>query len=154
MAINAVAPWEGILEWVGEAASGTTRTGNEWANVDFALKYQDHQMNEKVIVFQAYGVDRVNKLCSLPVGTPLKVLWWPEANQSRDGRYFPKNTAISISVVKPEAKAVDTNVRRPDYPQQTSVHGTAYVQAPAPTPQPPLPPYDGPADVPSDDLPF
>ena len=155
MATNAVAPWEGTLEWVGEPNSGKTRTGNEWKSVNFALKYQDHQMNEKFIVFEAFGVDRVDKLLSLPKGTPLKVGWWPEANQSRDGRYFPKNSAISIGLVKAEPKAADTNLRRPDFPQQgTFVPGAAYAQVP--TPQPPLPAYDGPVDdLPGDDgLPF
>ena len=154
MAINAVAPWEGALEWVGEPNEGKTQAGKDWKSVDFTLKYTDSQMNEKFITFSAFGVERVDKLLSLPIGTMLKVIWWPESNQARStGKYYPKLNVISIGLVKPEAKPAETNVRRPDYPQQgTSVPGTAYAQVP--TPQPPLPAYDGPADVPSDDLPF
>ena len=154
MATNAVAPWEGALEWVGEPNEGRTQAGKEWKSVDFTLKYKDGQMNEKFITFSAFGVERVDKLLSLPIGTMLKVVWWPESNQARTtGKYYPKLNVISIGLVKPEAKAVDTNVRRPDYPQQgTYVPGTAYAQVP--TPQPPLPAYDDPVDIPSDDLPF
>ena len=154
MAINAVAPWEGVLEWVGEPNEGKTQAGKEWKSVDFTLKYTDSQMNEKFITFSAFGVERVDKLLSLPIGTMLKVVWWPESNQARStGKYYSKLSVISIGLVKPEPKAADTNVRRPDFPQHgTSVPGTAYAQVP--TPQPPLPAYDGPADVDDQDLPF
>ena len=75
MATNAVAPWEGALEWVGEPNEGKTQAGKEWKSVDFTLKYTDGQMNEKFITFSAFGVERVDKLLSLPIGTMLKVVW-------------------------------------------------------------------------------
>lgn len=155
MAINAVAPWEGALEWVGEPNEGKTQAGKDWKSVDFTLKYTDSQMNEKFITFSAFGVDRVDKLLSLPIGTMLKVVWWPESNVARStGKWYPKLSVISIGLATPEPKAADTNVRRPDFPQQgASVLGPAYAQVP--TPQPPLPAYrDSSDDLPDDNLPF
>ena len=145
MAINAVAPWQGTLEWGGEVRSGQGTKGT-WKSVDFCLKYTDHQMAEKYIVFSAFGEDKVDKLLSLAIGTELKVVWWPEANQSRNGMYYGKNSVLSIGLAQPEAKSADTKIRRPDFPQQSS--------GPIPVPVPPLPEYDGPAEPDSQDLPF
>ena len=104
MPVNAVAPWEGELEWVGEPNSGQSpATGQEWKSVDFTVKYQDHQMNERHMTFSAFGVERVNKLLSIPYGTKLKIVWWPDCNQSKNSdRWFPKNSVLQISVIKPE----------------------------------------------------
>lgn len=154
MAENAVAPWVGALEWVGEPNEGQGQNG-QWKSVDFALKYTDHQMNEKSIAFSAFGVDLVDKLLSLPIGTMLKVVWWPEANWSqKTGKYYPKNQVISIGLAKGEAKSADTKITAPTFQQQgTQLPGNAgYAQVPSP--QPPLPTYNGPVDVPLDDLPF
>ena len=103
MAINAVSAWEGTLEWLGEPNSGKTQNGNDWMSVDFTLKYQDSQMNDKEILFSAFGVDRVNKLMSIPKGTTLRVVWWPDCNQARNSdRRFAKNSVINISIVQPQ----------------------------------------------------
>ena len=145
MAINAVAPWQGTLEWVGEVRSGQGTKGT-WKSVDFCLKYTDHQMAEKYIVFSAFGEDKVDKLLSLAIGTELKVVWWPEANQSRNGMYYGKNSVLSIGLAQPEAKSADTKIRRPDFPE---------TRPPEPWKNPiPEPNYE--EDLPNDDsgLPF
>lgn len=116
MATNAVAPWVGELDWVGEPNSGKTQNGKEWKSVDFTLKYQDSQMNEKFIVFSAFGVDKVDKLLSLPAGTTLKVAWWPEANFARNnGKWYPKLSAISINVVTGQQPKTE-KVAAPNFP--------------------------------------
>lgn len=98
MAENAVAPWVGTLSWVGEPMGGTSRSGNTWKSVDFTLCYQDTHMKDKYITFSAFGEDRVDKILSFPLGTVLRVSWWPESVQSRDGdRWFSKNSVLSVS---------------------------------------------------------
>lgn len=155
MAVNAVAPWEGVLDWVGEPNEGEGKNG-KWKSVDFVLKYQDHQMNEKFITFSAFGVDKVDKLLAIPKGTAIKVVWWPDANHvERTGKWYPKNTAISIGLANPEAKSARTDIRVPNFlPQGTQIPGAGSGYKSIPTPQPPLPEYDGPADVDASDLPF
>lgn len=140
MTINAVAPWLGTLEWVGEVKSGQGAKGS-WKSVDFCLKYTDHQMAEKYIVFSAFGEEKVDKLLSFAIGTEIKVVWWPEANQSRNGTYYGKNSAISIGLVKPGAKSADTNIRRPNFPDNRPPE-----QWKNPMPEPN---YEG--DIPDDD---
>lgn len=120
MAINAVAPWEGALDWVGEPNEGQGRNGT-WKSVEFTLKYEDHQMNEKFITFSVFGAEKVDKLLAMQKGTMLKVVWWPEANYvERTGKWYPKLSAISIGLAKTEAKPADTKVTAPNYPE----HGT------------------------------
>lgn len=135
MAINAVAPWEGELVWLGEVNKGKTSTGQEWKSVDFTLRYEDQQMNEKFMTFSVFGVGKVNQLLGYKEGTRLKVLWWPESNQAKNGKYYPKNSVISIYLAEPQVKSADTKITAPSYPQ----------------PQPPLPgnPLDD--DLPAED---
>lgn len=118
MAINAVAPWEGELVWKGEVSRGKTTTGVEWKRMDFTLKYEDHQMNEKFMTFSLFGAGKVSTLEGYALGTWLKVLWWPEASQGRDGKYYPRNSAISIFLAEAPAKSADTKIVTTDYPQQ------------------------------------
>ena len=144
MAVNAVAPWEGALDWIGEVKSGQTQKGT-WKSVDFALKYQDHQMNEKTIVFSAFGEDKVDKLLATPYGTMLKVVWWPEATQGRNsGVWYGKNSAISIGSAQSEAKSADTKITAPSYPAQgTQMPNPGYRTIPQPVPPlPPMPDYN------------
>ena len=145
MAINAVAPWEGELVWVGEPNSGKTQNGREWKSVDFTLKYQDSQMNEKYITFNAFGEDKVDKLTSLPEGTMLKVVWWPNANMARSsGKWYPQLQAISIGLAQAQQPATE-RVAAPNFPPNP-------VQQ-QPGQQVPITGFDG-ADDPSGDLPF
>ena len=143
--INAVAPWVGELEWIGTPAGGRMQNGNEWRSVDFTLKYEDQQMNERHITFQAFGADKVEKLLNLPLGTTLKVLWWPESSQGKSGdRWWGKNNAIAINVVRPEDKPA------PAAPQKREK-----ITAPSyPQPQPPMPAEDRSYTPAPDDLPF
>lgn len=123
MAENAVAPWRGELEWVDEPREGRSKNGTVWKSVNFALKYQDHQLQEKIMVFSAFGAGRVDKLLGMPKGTELKVVWEPEANQSRDGRYFPSNSVISIGIEK-KIESADTKIKAPNFPEYPPMQDT------------------------------
>ena len=140
MAINAVAPWEGELTWKGEVNKGKTMSGAEWKSVEFALKYTDSQMNEKEIVFSLFGAGKVGILVDYPIGTWLKVIWWPESNQGKNGKYYTKNNVIAVYKIDSPAKSADTKITAPNYP----------------TPQPPLPTNQDNDDLPDGDegLPF
>ena len=138
MAINAVAPWEGELIWIGEVNRGKTNSGAEWKSVEFALKYEDSQMNEKEIVFSLFGAGKVSSFSEYKVGDWLKVVWWPECNQGKNGKYYSKNNVLAVYKIDAPAKSAETKITAPSYP----------------TPQPPLPqgdPYFSPKD---DDMPF
>lgn len=147
LVVNAVAPWKGHLHWLGNIREGVGKNNNEYAFADFTLKYTDSKMQEKFITFSIGDVEKVQMLKGLEIGTPLKVFWVPDTaeDQQRD-RWYPSLRAYNVSVVE-EAKPADTKVRRPDYPQQSS-------RGPIPTPEPPLPKYEGPAEPNPDDLPF
>lgn len=119
-ALNAVSQWQGELLWVGEASGGTTKNGRQWQRVDFALSYVDSHMNDRAIVFSAFGNDIVDKILSTPLGTPILVTWWPEANQDKQGRYWPKLAVTSVSVQKPGSNSQHSQRKsaEPIYPQQ------------------------------------
>ena len=118
MAINAVAPWEGELTWKGEVNKGKTASGAEWKSMEFTLKYEDSHMDEKYMTFSVFGVGKVNQLSEYPIGTQLKVLWWPASNQGKNGKWYPKNDAISIFLADSPAKSADTKITTPSFPQQ------------------------------------
>lgn len=93
------APYKGTLEWVGTPKEGTSRNGTQWKMVDFTLKYLDHQMQEKFIVFSLSGVERVNKILSTPIGSEIIVSWEPSGRVWENGgetKWFPVITAIGI----------------------------------------------------------
>lgn len=153
MLVNAVAPWEGALVWVGTPNGGFSQSGQEWKSVDFTLKYQDHQMQERFITFSVFGLDKVNKLLSTPIGTVIRVTWVPETREARqqDGsvKWWPKLSALNIAT--PQAQPVQQPQQGygqpayPQYPQQ----GTAIPpQAPA-YQQPQQPLFQQPAPAPS-----
>lgn len=130
------APYEGKLDWVDVPRGGVSQnTGNEWKSVDFALKYIDHQMQEQIIVFTASGVERVNRLTSLPLGTAIRVTWRPGGrkytNQSGETKYFAQIEALGISIITQQQPPLDQN----------------QAQAPAPTPAP-APQYPQPNTAP------
>ena len=80
MVVNAIAPWEGMLVWVGTPNGGfSQQTGQEWKSVDFALKYIDMRLQENHIVFSAFGIEKVNRILSTPLGTLLRVTFQPTA---------------------------------------------------------------------------
>lgn len=122
MAINAVSPWEGVLHWVGQPKEGSTRTGGEWKSVEFVLKYEDRNMNEKFMLFSAFGLGLVEKLLSFPTGTALKVVWFPESTYyEKTERWYMKNSVISIGLAKQEAESARTDIKAPDFPQDADL---------------------------------
>ena len=116
--INSVSPWEGELVWKGEVRSGKTNSGAEWKSMEFTLRYEDQQMNEKFITFSLFGAAKVSSAEKYPIGSWLKVVWWPESSQGRDGKYYPKNSVIAVYPADAPAKSADTKITAPDYPQQ------------------------------------
>ena len=126
--VNAVAPFEGRLHWVGDVREGQSQTtGNEWKQANFVLSYVNHQMQEAFIAFSLSGVDRVNKLLSLPLGTQIKVTFIPSARSYTDNegkvKWFGSNDAISVNPVQPAQAAQPTG-----YPQQGGYAQPAYPQ--------------------------
>lgn len=136
MLVNAVAPWEGQLVWVGTPNGGYSQTnGQEWKSVDFTLKYQDHQMQEQHITFSAFGVDKVDKLLATPLGTTVRVTWSPDTRESRgqDGsvKWWPKLSAFGITVPQSQPG------QQPVYPQQQFQQQAPQQYPPQGTPMPP-----------------
>lgn len=171
--VNAVAPFEGRLHWVGDVREGVSQsTGNEWKQASFVLAYTNHQMQEAFIAFSASGVDRVNKLLSLPIGTQIKVSFIPSARSYTDQegkvKWFGSNDAIAINpvqgvAVQPAAYPPQGGMAQPAYPQQgTQVPGQVQhqqFQQQQPAYQPQAPVYQQPVQQPvnqggQDDLPF
>ena len=107
-ALNAVSPWMGELEWVGDPRTGTSKKGNEWKSVDFVLKYADPQGNEGHILFSAFGAEKVDKILSAPIGTTLKVMWRPDAREY-NGKWFGKLDVYDVSVAgnRPRRQATE-----------------------------------------------
>ena len=171
--VNAVAPFEGRLHWVGDVREGVSQsTGNEWKQASFVLAYTNHQMQEAFIAFSASGVDRVNKLLSLPLGTQIKVSFIPSARSYTDQegkvKWFGSNDAIAINpvqgvAVQPAAYPPQGGMAQPAYHQQgTQIPGQVQqqqFQQQQPTYQPQAPVYQQPIQQPvnqggQDDLPF
>ena len=106
--MNAVSPWMGELEWVGNPRTGTSRNGNEWKSVDFVLKYEDPQGNEGHILFSTFGAEKVDKVLSAPLGTAMKVMWKPSAREY-NGKWFGKLDVYDVSVAgnRPQPQATE-----------------------------------------------
>ena len=156
LVVNAVAPWQGYLHWLGNIREGNGKNG-PWAFADFTLKYSDHKMQEKYITFTIGDAEKVEMLKNTPIGTPLKVGWVPDATENTQAeRWYPTNRAYNVNViegiVRPEKPKAE-KITAPNFPEQPN---TAYAPIPKtsyPQPIPPLPPM--PDYTPSDnDLPF
>ena len=104
MKVNKVAPWEGELVWVDNPRTGKTKKGSDWKSVDFTLKFKDDQSNERHITFNTFGLERVNKVLSAPLGSKLRVAWKPESREY-NGKWWQKLDAYDITVI--EADNVD-----------------------------------------------
>lgn len=142
MVVNAIAPWEGRLVWVGTPNGGQSQNGEEWKSVEFVLSYTDGKLQERNICLNAFGVDKVNRILSTPLGTNLRVTFQPTARQYND-KWFGKNEVFGISVIQQPAPAPAPQYPpQPTYPQQ----GTAMPpQAPVyqhPVQQPQMPDGD------------
>ena len=117
---NMVAPFRGILEWVDTPAGGVSKKGNDWKSVVFTLKYIDNNMSEKYIVFKLMGVEAVDRLLSVPLGTELRVTWRPGGSRFKraDGSlcWFAQNIAVSVTRTNGRNEAPTM----PDAPAQES----------------------------------
>ena len=156
MVVNAVAPWEGQLVWVGTPNGGVSQNGQEWKSVEFTLKYHDMRLQEKHIVFSAFGSDIVNRILSTPLGTNVRVTWSPDARQGQDGRWWGKFSVFGFTAVQQTAPVQQT--QQPQFqqqaPQQYPPQGTQ-MPAPAPVYQQPVQQYaPQPAPQADGDLPW
>lgn len=172
MTVNAVAPYQGILHWVGQPAQGVSQaTGQPWKSVQFVVKYIDSQMKEQFIVFDLTGVELVDRLLATPAGTEIRVSWRPSARQWTDQqgqtKWFAQYSAFGFVVVPQEQQQAPMPQPAPQpyggYPQQPVYQQarpapapvqSAYQQAPPMQPQAPSAPAPAPAAPQNDDLPF
>ena len=142
MVVNAIAPWEGRLVWVGTPNGGFSQNGEEWKSVEFVLAYTDGKMQERHIHLNAFGLDKVNKILSVQLGTTIRVVFQPSARQYND-KWYGKNEVFGITIPQ------QTQVQQPQQPQgfppypptqmppQAPVYQQPVQQAP-PQPQQPL----------------
>ena len=139
LVVNAVAPWQGYLHWIGNIREGDGSKGH-WAFADFTLKYSDSKMQEKYITFTVGDAEKVEMLRKLPIGTPLKVSWFPDTTENPNtDRWYPKLVAYNVSVLKDvPAPAKTEKITAPNFPE----------------PQPPLPAEDRTYQPDGSDLPF
>ena len=139
MTVNKVAPCEGRLEWIDNPRTGTSKKGNKWTSVDFVLKYIDAQDNERFILFNVFGDEKVNTVFACKPGTKLRVSWRPDAHEY-NGRWFGKLEAYDIAVIDEEQK----EEKKEEPVKQT----TLPLDTPAYTPKQAVP------EAPDADLPF
>ena len=132
MIVNAIAPYEGELVWVGTPSSGQTRSNEEWKSVDFVLKYTDGRMQENHICLNAYGVDKVNRIINFPIGTTLRVTFQLSAREYKD-KWYGKNEVLGITVVNDQKK------EEPKPQPAPTASAPVNSQAPAPDPDGDLP---------------
>ena len=150
LVVNAVAPWVGYLQWVGNIREGQGKNG-PYAFADFTLKYTNSKMEEKYITFSVSDVEKVEFLKSLETGTPLRVSWFPDSSEfSREGaaetRWYPSLRAYNIGLAKTGERAKEGNQRQAERPRQ------AYAQIPSVPPRPAPSDYTPAPD--ETDLPF
>lgn len=117
MVVNAIAPWEGKLIWVGTPNGGYNQNNEEWKSVEFALTYTDGKLQERHILFSAFGVDKVNRILSSPIGTQMRVTFSPTAREY-NGKWYGKNDVFGISVIQPQAPQAPQYAPQPQFPQQ------------------------------------
>lgn len=132
MVVNAIAPWEGKLVWVGTPNGGQSQNGEEWKSVEFVLSYTDSKLQERNIIFNAFGLEKVNRLTSMPLGTMLRITFQPTARQYND-RWYGKNEVFGISVIQTQAPAPQPQPVQQIPPQFAT---TMPPQAPAYAPSP------------------
>ena len=144
MVVNAIAPWEGRLTWVGTPNGGQSQNGEEWKSVEFVLAYTDSKLQERHIHLNAFGADRVNKILSCPIGTTLRVTFQPTAREY-NGKWYGKNEVFGITFPQPQqqTQAQPAPQPAPQYPPQ---FGTQMPQQ-APVYQQPAPQFVQPAPV-------
>lgn len=135
--INAVSPFEGKLHWVGQVTSGQSQsTGNPWKRVDFTIAYVDAQLQNRYVTFSLSGVDKVDRLLQIPIGSTIRVTWRPSGNEYQ-GKWYPKVEALGIFY------QAQQQVQAPQYGQQFAPQQQGYAQ-----PQYQQPQYQQPAQQP------
>ena len=157
MVVNAVAPWEGQLLWVGTPNGGVSQNGQEWKSVEFTLKYQDMRLQEKHIVFNAFGADIVNLILSTPLGTNVRVTWSPDARQGQDGRWWGKLQVFGFTAVQPTTTATQPQQQFQNYQQPAPQYAPQGTQMPQQAPmyhQPAPQPIQQPVQPSENDLPW
>ena len=126
MKVNKVAPWEGRLEWIDNPRNGTSKKGRAWTSVDFVLKFVDDQDNERFILFNAFGDEKVNTICSCKPGTKIRIAWRPDAREY-NGRWFCKLEAYDITMIeeeKEEEKKEEPKPKQTELPLDAPVYST------------------------------
>lgn len=151
MVTNSVSPFEGALVWVGTPSQGTSQsTGLPWKVVDFVLKYTDHKMQEQYMVLTASGVERVDKLLSLPIGTMLRVDFQITARKSDYNGQEKWWGSLAVFRITPVVMQ-QAQQSQPQQPVQQGLNIPTY----PPQQQPAYPVQQPQAPIaPEDDLPF
>ena len=121
MVVNAIAPWEGKLVWVGTPNGGFSQNGEEWKSVEFVLSYTDGKLQERNIYLNAFGTEKVNRLVSTPVGTMLRVTFQPTAREY-NGKWYGKNEVFGITVLQPESQVRQAPQQGTAMPPQTPAY--------------------------------
>lgn len=153
MVVNAIAPWEGKLVWVGTPNGGQSQNGEEWKSVEFVLAYTDGKLQERNICLNAFGVDRVNRILSTPLGTVLRVTFSPTAREY-NGKWYGRNEVFGITTVNQQAAQPQQSYQAaPPAPAPVPQQGTQLPQY-APAYQPPQPQYQQAAPSQDGDLPW
>ena len=143
---------------MGTPNGGNTQSGEEWKSVEFVISYTDGKLQERNICLNAFGVDRVNRILSTPLGKMLRVTFQPTARQYNE-KWYGKNEVFGINTIQPQAQPQQP---APQYPPQYPVQGT---QMPPQTPAYQAPVYQQPVQAPApqgfpagltaeDDIPF
>ena len=164
MVVNAIAPWEGKLVWVGTPNGGFTQSGEEWRSVDFVISYTDGKMQERNICLNAFGKDKVDKIMATPLGTTIRVVFQPTARQYND-KWYGKNEVFGITVQQaqpaqqpaPQAYQQPQGYYPPQQPTQMPPQAPVYQQPAPQTPPPPQNPLfqqTPPPLGPEEDIPF
>lgn len=120
MKTNSVSPWEGTIAWVDNPRTGKSKKGAEWKSVDFAVKYTDAQNQERHIVFNAFGAEKVDKILSAPIGTTVRVAWFPNSREY-NGKWWTKLDAYDITVFEEKDVRPKTTELPKDAPQFTGM---------------------------------
>ena len=152
MVTNSISPFEGSLVWVGQPSQGTSQsTGQPWKVVDFVLKYTDHRMQEQYMVLTASGVERVDKLIALPIGTNLRVDFQITARKSEYNGQEKWWGSLAVFRITPVVMQ-QAQQSQPQQPVQQGLNFPPY--PPQQQPTYPVQPPQAPVAAPSDDFPF
>lgn len=111
MKINTVAPFEGELVWLGEMRKGVSQKGKEWQSIDFVIKFKDGNYDQQLNL-QAFGAEKVGTLMAAPMGSRLRVEWFPSSREY-NGRWYTNAEAREITVVE-EPATPQSGTKLPD----------------------------------------